>query len=73
MADINMCKNGECPISDSCHRFTATAIEHWQTYSDFQFDLSKRNTDICEDYWNNGKCWHCGLDNGNHKMDCRER
>jgi len=32
MADICMC-TGNCPISDKCYRYTATANPYGQTYS----------------------------------------
>jgi hypothetical protein len=47
MADITMCKGGECPFKEKCKRFTATADEHWQSYFiDIPYEDGK-----CDMYW----------------------
>jgi len=48
MADIQMCKDQECPMKRKCYRFTATPNE-WQWY----LDPSVRKGDKCEDLWDN--------------------
>jgi len=50
MADISMCKNQECKSKDNCHRFTAPANRHWQTYAEF---TPKKGEDKCDDFWDN--------------------
>lgn len=47
MPDISMCKNTECPLKDTCYRFTATPSEPVQSYSDFKYDEKKG----CDYYW----------------------
>jgi hypothetical protein len=47
MADITMCKGGECPFKEKCKRFTATANEYYQAYFiDVPYDNYK-----CDMYW----------------------
>ena len=51
MPDISMCRDHECPLKDSCYRFTAKPDPHWQSY----FKGSPRGTafgvDDCSHYW----------------------
>lgn len=51
MADITMCRNEDCPIKESCYRYTATASEYRQSY--FFGSPSKIVDDKfeCEYYW----------------------
>jgi hypothetical protein len=47
MADITMCKGGECPLKEKCRRFTSIADEHWQAYF---IDVPYHNYK-CDMYW----------------------
>lgn len=35
MADITMCVGTDCPLRETCYRYTATPNEHWQSFTDF--------------------------------------
>lgn len=37
MADITMCTNKQCPLSESCYRFKAKPNEYRQAYSAFMY------------------------------------
>lgn len=37
MPDITMCANKECPLKDSCYRFTAIPNNYRQSYSWFPY------------------------------------
>lgn len=37
MTDIALCSNKDCPLKDSCYRFTAKP-EEYQWYADFDED-----------------------------------
>jgi len=50
MADISMCNGKDCPISESCYRFTAPTNEPWQGYSEFNYD---KKDGVCLDFWDN--------------------
>lgn len=50
MPDIAMCDNKDCPLRESCYRFTATPSKYMQTYADFEF-TTKDDTTECEYYW----------------------
>lgn len=45
MSDITKCNNEECPLKESCYRFTAPT-EKYQSYANFPYD------DNCDYYWN---------------------
>jgi hypothetical protein len=47
MPDISKCANEECPLKDSCYRWTSTPNEYWQSYGDFKHDEENG----CEYYW----------------------
>ena len=32
MPDITMCEGGDCPLKESCYRYTATPSEYRQSY-----------------------------------------
>ena len=32
MSDITMCPGTDCPMKQSCRRFTARSNDHWQSY-----------------------------------------
>lgn len=36
MADITMCINTECPMSNNCYRLQAKPNDCWQSYSNFE-------------------------------------
>lgn len=49
MPDITMCKGRDCPLRESCYRYTATPSEYRQSY--FVTDpIELRDDDDC-DYW----------------------
>lgn len=35
MADITMCVGADCPLRETCYRYTATPNEHRQSFADF--------------------------------------
>jgi hypothetical protein len=45
-----MCDNKDCPLRESCYRFTATPSKYMQTYADFEFTTKDGITE-CEYYW----------------------
>jgi hypothetical protein len=45
MADLTLCISSECPLRDSCHRFTCPPSE-WQSYAAFFSEGEK-----CSYYW----------------------
>ena len=47
MADITMCKGTDCPIKESCYRFTANVNELNQSY----FAEPPVKNGKCEMYW----------------------
>lgn len=50
-SDITMCKGGECPFKDMCHRYTALPDESHQSYftkPPFKIDKGKPS---CEMFW----------------------
>ncbi len=53
MSDISKCKNEKCPLKEHCYRYTASANEHWQSYSDFEFKILEDGRVDCEYYWGN--------------------
>lgn len=46
MADITMCTNNLCPMSNDCYRSKAIPNHHWQSYSFFDFNVGL-NGPIC--------------------------
>jgi len=50
MADITMCTGEDCPLKESCYRFTANASEHWQSYFT-EPPIIKGEEVTCEYYW----------------------
>ena len=50
MADITMCSGKDCPLKESCYRFTATPSEFRQSYF-FQPPVIKGEEISCEMYW----------------------
>ena len=51
MPDITMCLGNDCPIKETCYRFTAIPTPHWQSYSDFKYD---EKLNVCEFFYHNG-------------------
>lgn len=49
MPDITMCGGAECPLKESCYRFTATPSEYSQSYFiDPPYD---KEYETCGHYW----------------------
>jgi len=38
MSDLDMCMSKECPVRETCHRFTAPINPYQQYYSEFTFN-----------------------------------
>lgn len=47
MPDISMCKGTDCPLKETCYRFTAKPSEYRQAY----FLTPPNDGDKCEHYW----------------------
>ena len=59
MPDIAMCEGKDCPIKESCYRFTATPSDRRQAYAEFEFKESG-SLRGCTHYINNGeRCGDC--------------
>jgi len=67
MSDITKCEDFTCPSREKCYRYTAPANDKYQTYGKFNREA---DADNCVMFWDNEKCKHCGLENGNHKLSC---
>lgn len=50
MPDISKCVGVDCPLRDTCYRYTSKPDKYWQSYGDFSFD--KENNE-CKYYWKN--------------------
>jgi hypothetical protein len=50
MADIEMCKGTDCPLKETCYRFTAKPNEFMQSYSTAV--PYNKETNTCTEYWN---------------------
>jgi hypothetical protein len=49
MPDMSMCEGTDCPLKETCYRYTAMANEFRQTYLfDIPFDKEKGK---CDFYW----------------------
>ena len=48
MPDITMCKGKECPIKDTCYRYTAKASDYQSYFSEIPYDFKKKE---CDNYW----------------------
>lgn len=55
MADITMCKGTNCPLKESCYRFTAPENEYRQSYFMNPPIEFVDNKAVCRDYWNNSR------------------
>lgn len=47
MADITMCYGKDCPLKETCYRFTAKATPGWQSY----FSEPPVKDGQCTEYW----------------------
>ncbi len=48
MSDISKCSGTNCPLKNSCYRYTASSNSHWQSYlTEVPYKDGK-----CELYWN---------------------
>ena len=52
MPDISMCDNEQCPLKETCYRFTATPSEFRQAYAKFKYN---EETESCDYYWKDVK------------------
>lgn len=50
MPDISMCKGDECPIKESCYRFTAKPSEYTQSW--FVDVPYSKVMERCDYHWN---------------------
>jgi hypothetical protein len=50
MPDISKCKGEDCPMKETCYRFTANANEFMQSYF---MNAPIKEDDSCEYYWDN--------------------
>ena len=48
MPDISKCNGTNCPLKETCYRYTSEPNEHWQAYGDFSYN---EETNECEYYW----------------------
>jgi hypothetical protein len=49
MPDMSMCQGTDCPLKETCYRYTAIANEFRQTYLfDVPYDKEKEK---CDFYW----------------------
>ncbi len=48
MADMSYCDGIDCPLKETCYRFTAPKNEHWQSY--FIFVPYDKESGDCEFY-----------------------
>ena len=56
MPDITMCSGQNCPIKQSCYRFTAKP-SRYQSYADFAYQkvvvVDGQKQGGCDDFWDN--------------------
>lgn len=55
MPDISMCINEDCPLKQTCYRYTAPPNEFWQPYINFKYVTDDKGMVTCEGYWDNKK------------------
>lgn len=62
MPDITMCTGDDCPMKDTCYRFTANANEFMQSYF---MNAPIKEDKTCDHYWLNKddnkkkrRAWH---------------
>ena len=51
MPDISKCKGTDCPLKESCYRYTAIDSEYRQSY--FMKAPYNKEEDKCNHYWTN--------------------
>jgi len=51
MPDITKCEDKDCPLKESCYRFTAKPSEYRQSY--FVETPYNKETKECDYYWDN--------------------
>ena len=71
--DISMCSGEECPLRETCYRYTAEANDHRQ----FWFSVAPFKEGTCKYYWHRCKHIHregesCQLNNNCKYPDCNE-
>lgn len=49
MPDITMCMGHECPIKETCYRYTAIPSKYWQSY--FTETPYDHLTEDCDYFW----------------------
>ena len=74
MADITKCSDEECPINDTCYRYTAEPNEYYQSYF---VNTPIKEDGSCDHYWH--RCKHtprdgesCNLNNKCQYPNCDE-
>lgn len=61
MSDICKCSGDNCPVKESCYRYTAEANEHWQSYfTETPGKYDEENVFHCDMYWgeNANRIWN---------------
>lgn len=54
MADITACNTKDCPMKDSCYRYTCVKNEFWQSYFTIPpYKVSENDVISCEHFWRN--------------------
>lgn len=48
MPDISKCANEDCPLKNTCYRYTSKPNELWQSYNNYSYN---KETNECKDYW----------------------
>ena len=49
MPDISCCKGGDCPLKETCYRFTVKPDPYWQSYfGETPYNEEKKD---CDYYW----------------------
>ena len=51
MADICMCSGKDCPVKETCYRFTSLVNEYGQSYFNDPPGEIKDNKFTCDMYW----------------------
>ena len=49
MPDITMCKGKDCPLKETCYRYTAEADMYYQSY--FGDEPCNKKKKECDRYW----------------------
>lgn len=48
MPDISKCANEDCPLKNTCYRYTSKPNELWQSYNNYSYN---KEANECKDYW----------------------